>query len=100
MDTGTIIAFAVIAACIGISVGVSLTLDRWARWRVSKCFRALEPLLDPGTATTWPGPELKGSFRGRQLHAFRRIETIGFTARGGGNGKTIFEPQGTRPCRL
>src|ERR1051326_4315101 len=91
MDTGTIIALSVVVVIIVISVGISMGLDRWARWRLAKRFRTVESLLDPGTATTLPGPELKGDFHGRQLYAFRRVETVGMTSRGGGNGKTIID---------
>jgi hypothetical protein len=50
----------------------------------------MQGVIDPGS-TIWPGPQIRGSFRGRELDGYRRNELIGFTQRSGTNGKTIVE---------
>ena len=100
MDTGTIIAIAVIGSIVAISVLITFGLERRARWRLTRHFHELARVLDAGTANLWPGPEMNGSFHGRQLHAYRRTETVGFTARGGTNGKTIFQFACSTPLEL
>jgi hypothetical protein len=100
MDNGTIIAIAVIASTVTISVLISFGLDRLARSKVSARFHAIEGFLDAGTAQTSPGPEIKGSFHGRQFYGFRRLESKGFTARGGMNGKTIFQLSCSTPLQF
>lgn len=54
MDTGTIISIACIAGVVTISVLISLGLDRFARWRLTRRFRAPERLLDSSRAMIWP----------------------------------------------
>ena len=100
MNTGNIIAIAVVVCTVTISVTISFGLDRLARWKLARRFRSLEPLLDAGTATIWPGPEISGRFHGRQVSGLRRTELIGFTARGGMNGKTIFQLACSTPLQF
>ena len=90
LDTADLIAIGAIGGLIGIIVlGVS-ALERFRMWKLKKRFQVLSGLTDPG-ATIWPGPQLRGSLRGRELNGYRRNELIGFTARGGYYGKTILE---------
>jgi hypothetical protein len=100
MNAGNIIAIAIIVLTVTISVAISLGLDRLARWKLAKRFRSLERLLDAGTATTWPGPEISGRFHGRQVSGLRRTELIAFTGRGGVNGKTIFQLSCSTPLQF
>ena len=91
MDTANIIAIAVIVGVIVTSVAISLAIDRLARARAARAFRAMEPLLDSGSAAISPGPAIRGSFHGREIHAFYTTELRGITQRGGSNGKVIFQ---------
>ena len=90
IDTADLIAFAVIGGVIGITVLIVWARERVRILKLKRKFQVLQGLIDPG-ATIWPGPKIRGSFRGRELDGYRRNELIGFTLRGGTNGKTIVE---------
>jgi hypothetical protein len=90
LDTEDLIALAVIAVIIGISLLIVSVGERLRRRRLKMKFLLMQRVIDPGS-TIWPGPQIRGSFRGRELDGYRRNELIGFTQRGGTNGKTIVE---------
>jgi hypothetical protein len=100
MDVPTIIGFSIIVGIIAITIGITMGLDRLRRRKLGQRFRLLEPLLDPGSAALGTGPEIKGSFHGRQLHGFRRTEYRGFTARAGVNGKAVFDLSCSTPLQF
>ena len=79
-----------IACIIGVSVLIVSVRERLRRRKLKKKFQLMQRLIDPGS-TIWPGPQIRGSYRGRELDSYRRNELIGFTQRGGTNGKTIVE---------
>ena len=85
-----LIALAAIAAIIGVSVLFVSARERLRRQRLRMKFQLMQRLIDPGS-TLWSGPQIRGSFRGRELDGYRRNELIGFTQRSGTNGKTIVE---------
>jgi len=85
-----LIALAAIAAIIGICVVFVSARERLRRERLRMKFQLMQRLIDPGS-TLWSGPQIRGSFRGRELDGYRRNELIGFTQRSGTNGKTIVE---------
>jgi len=91
MNTSHFIAIGIVVGVVAISVAISLGVDALARWKLTKRFRALERLLDAGTAKTWRGPGISGRFRGRQISGSRHAELRGITMRGGVNSKTVFE---------
>jgi hypothetical protein len=88
--TKDLIALAAIAAIIGVSVLFVSARERWRRRRLKVKFQLMQRLIDPGS-TIWPGPQIRGSFRSRELDGYRRNELIGLTQRSGTNGKTIVE---------
>ena len=85
-----LIALAAIAAIIGVCVLFVSARERLRRQRLRMKFQLIQRLIDPGS-TLWSGPQIRGSFRGRELDGYRRNELIGFTQRSGTNGKTIVE---------
>jgi len=90
LDTGDLIALAAVAVTIGISLLIVSAGGRLRRRRLKMKFQLMQRLIDPGS-TIWPGPQIRGSFRVRELDGYRRNELIGFTQRSGTNGKTIVE---------
>ena len=90
IDMAELIAIAVIGGFVAITILIVMALERFRIWKLKSHFQVLQGLIDPG-ATVWPGPQIRGSFRGRELNGYRRNELIGFTLRGGTNGKTIIE---------
>src|SRR5690242_13174730 len=89
-DTGDIIALSAIAVIISSSLLIVSAREHLRRRRLKTKFQTMQRLIDPGS-TIWPGPQIRGSFRGREFDGYRRNELIGFTQRGGTNGKTIVE---------
>jgi len=90
IDMGDLIALAIVGVVIGITVLIVMARERFRIWKLKRKFQAMQALIDPGSAI-WPGPQIRGSFRGRELDGYRRNELIGFTLRSGTYGKTIVE---------
>ena len=91
MDTSTALAIGLVAGVIAISVTISLTLDRLARWRFGRSLRALEGVLDQATAKAGSLPEIRGRIGRRQFTGSRHTELRGITMRSGYNGKAVFQ---------
>jgi hypothetical protein len=90
LDTTDVIALGAVAAIIGKTVLIVSLREHLRRRRLKRKFQLMQRLIDPGS-TVGSGPQIRGSFRGRELDGYRRNELIGFTQRSGTNGKTIVE---------
>jgi hypothetical protein len=90
---------AVIAAIIGITVLIVSLGEHLRRRRLKMKFQLMQRLIDPGS-TIGSGPQIRGSFRGRELDGYRRSELISFTQRSGTNGKTIVEYRCLSPLQF
>lgn len=99
LDIEDAIAIAAIAMIIGITILIVSLGERLRRRRLKGKFQLMQQLIDPGS-TVWSGPQIRGSFRGRELNGYRRNELIGITQRGGTNGKTIVEFRCASPLQF